>query len=210
MPERAGEARRERAEALQPDREADLGDRAVGVAQQRGRALEPAGQQVGVRDSPNARRNSRLKCARDRPAARARSSTPAARSSARRRGPWRAADGGREGRRPSPQSRRGKIWTPNERAGDRRSVSSTRSGPRPRALEGAAVNSIRKRLTYAISWPRPLRCSWRSAAPPRSPPEASAATASAPRQLKPGRGDRGEARERRGHPGQRQPPPRRR
>ena len=32
-----------------PTREADVGDRAVGVAQQRRRALEPAGQQVLVR-----------------------------------------------------------------------------------------------------------------------------------------------------------------
>ena len=34
---------------LQADREADVGDRAVGGAQQRRGALEPAGQQVGVR-----------------------------------------------------------------------------------------------------------------------------------------------------------------
>ena len=45
----AGEARRERAEAAQPDVEADVGDRVVGVAQELGRALEPARQQVLVR-----------------------------------------------------------------------------------------------------------------------------------------------------------------
>ena len=48
-PERAREAGRERADALQADREADVGDRAVGGAQQRGGALEPPGQQVRVR-----------------------------------------------------------------------------------------------------------------------------------------------------------------
>ena len=44
-----GEAGGERADALQADAEADVGDRAVGHAQQRGGALEPAGQQVLVR-----------------------------------------------------------------------------------------------------------------------------------------------------------------
>src|SRR5689334_18322783 len=45
----AREARRERADAAQADREADLGDLAVGAAQERRGALEPARQQVGVR-----------------------------------------------------------------------------------------------------------------------------------------------------------------
>jgi hypothetical protein len=44
-----GEARRERADALQADREADLHDRAVGRAKQRGCPLQPARQQVRVR-----------------------------------------------------------------------------------------------------------------------------------------------------------------
>jgi hypothetical protein len=43
------EARGERAEAPEPDGGADLGDRAVGVAEQRRRSFEPAGQQVLVR-----------------------------------------------------------------------------------------------------------------------------------------------------------------
>ena len=45
----AAEARGERADAAQADVEADVGDRPVGVAQQRGRPLHPAGQQVLVR-----------------------------------------------------------------------------------------------------------------------------------------------------------------
>lgn len=51
-PEAAPEAGRERSEALQPDREADLGDAVVGVAQQRRGALQAPGQQVGVRRDP--------------------------------------------------------------------------------------------------------------------------------------------------------------
>src|SRR6188472_767564 len=47
--EGASEAGGERADALQADREADVGDRAIGVAQQRRRPLEAARQQVGVR-----------------------------------------------------------------------------------------------------------------------------------------------------------------
>jgi len=43
------EARGEGADASEPDCEADLDDRAVGVAQQRGGAFEPAGQQVLMR-----------------------------------------------------------------------------------------------------------------------------------------------------------------
>src|SRR5262245_31631329 len=43
------EAGRERADAAQTDGEADVGDRAVGGAQQRRGALEPAGQEVLVR-----------------------------------------------------------------------------------------------------------------------------------------------------------------
>lgn len=49
LPEGAAEAGRERADALQPDREADLGDRVVGGAQQAGGALEAPRQKVGVR-----------------------------------------------------------------------------------------------------------------------------------------------------------------
>ena len=49
MPIRAAEARRERADALQADRGADLGDVAVGVPQQRRGPLEPAREQVLVR-----------------------------------------------------------------------------------------------------------------------------------------------------------------
>lgn len=45
---RVREARRERADALQPDREADICHGAVGCAQQRGGALEAPGEQVGV------------------------------------------------------------------------------------------------------------------------------------------------------------------
>ena len=45
--EGAAEAGGEGADAPQADREADVGDRAVGVAQQRGGPLEAAGQQVG-------------------------------------------------------------------------------------------------------------------------------------------------------------------
>ena len=48
----AREARGERAQALQPDREADVGHRAVGVAQQRRRPLQAAGQQVHVGRDP--------------------------------------------------------------------------------------------------------------------------------------------------------------
>src|SRR5205823_2448479 len=44
----AGEARGERADALQPDVDADARYRAVRVPQQRGGALEPPGQQVRV------------------------------------------------------------------------------------------------------------------------------------------------------------------
>src|SRR5260221_4682811 len=44
----AAEARRKRADALQSDGEADLGDRVVGGSQQRRRPLEPPRQQVGV------------------------------------------------------------------------------------------------------------------------------------------------------------------
>ena len=47
--EPAGEAGRERAEALQADREADVRDRPVGHQQQRGRPLEPVREQVGMR-----------------------------------------------------------------------------------------------------------------------------------------------------------------
>src|SRR5919197_3011560 len=43
------EARREGPDALEADIEADLRDRAVGVAQQRGGALHPAGEQIGMR-----------------------------------------------------------------------------------------------------------------------------------------------------------------
>src|SRR4051812_48511866 len=49
LPVDAPEARGERAEAAEADREADLGDAPVGVAQERGGALEPARQQVLVR-----------------------------------------------------------------------------------------------------------------------------------------------------------------
>jgi hypothetical protein len=45
----AAEARRERSDAREPDLEADLGDRVVGVSQERGRPLEPARQEVLVR-----------------------------------------------------------------------------------------------------------------------------------------------------------------
>jgi hypothetical protein len=48
-PVRPPEARREGADALQADLEADLGDAMVGVAQQRGGALEPPGQEVLMR-----------------------------------------------------------------------------------------------------------------------------------------------------------------
>src|SRR5206468_6901391 len=47
--EHPGEARRERAEALEADREADVGDRAVGRAQEGGGPLEAASEEVGVR-----------------------------------------------------------------------------------------------------------------------------------------------------------------
>jgi hypothetical protein len=47
-PERTPKARRERADATQADGEADVGDRAVGVAEQRGRSLETTGQEVFV------------------------------------------------------------------------------------------------------------------------------------------------------------------
>src|SRR5262249_42494225 len=43
------EAGRDRADALQADREADVGDRVVCRAQQRCRALEPPGEKVRVR-----------------------------------------------------------------------------------------------------------------------------------------------------------------
>src|SRR5690348_9954510 len=43
------EARDERADARQADREADVGDRTVGVAKERGGALEPPGEEVLVR-----------------------------------------------------------------------------------------------------------------------------------------------------------------
>jgi hypothetical protein len=49
QPERPTEARRERTDAAQPDRDADIRDRAVGAAQQRRRAFHPAGQEVLVR-----------------------------------------------------------------------------------------------------------------------------------------------------------------
>jgi hypothetical protein len=49
MAERTPEARRERSEAPQADREADVGNREIGRAQQRGGALQPACQQVGMR-----------------------------------------------------------------------------------------------------------------------------------------------------------------
>src|SRR5947209_10137034 len=45
----APEAGRERSEAAEPDREADLGDGAIGVAEQCRRPLEPSRQQVLVR-----------------------------------------------------------------------------------------------------------------------------------------------------------------
>src|SRR5919199_3619346 len=48
-PVRAAEARGERADALQADGRADVGDRPIGVPQQRRRALEPAREQVLVR-----------------------------------------------------------------------------------------------------------------------------------------------------------------
>ena len=71
------------------------------VAQQRRGALEPAGQQVGVRrlaeGAPELAAEVRAREAgRARPGRRRR----AARSSGRRRGPWRAAGGGRAGRTP--------------------------------------------------------------------------------------------------------------
>src|SRR3954447_15856618 len=44
----APEAGRERSEAAEPDGKADLGDRAIGVAQQGCRPLEPSRQQVLV------------------------------------------------------------------------------------------------------------------------------------------------------------------
>src|SRR5205823_4260465 len=47
--EEAREAGRERAQAFEPDREADLGDRPVGLTEQCRRALEPAAEQVSVR-----------------------------------------------------------------------------------------------------------------------------------------------------------------
>src|SRR4051812_44225597 len=47
--ERLGEARRERADAAQADLEANVGDAVVGVAQQRGRALEAAREEVAMR-----------------------------------------------------------------------------------------------------------------------------------------------------------------
>jgi len=47
-PVHALEAGRERPDSLQSDLEADLGDRVVGVPQQRRRPLQPAGQQVDV------------------------------------------------------------------------------------------------------------------------------------------------------------------
>src|SRR3954468_4039475 len=49
LAEHATEARREGADAGEPDRQADLRDGVVGRAQQGGRALEPAGEQVRVR-----------------------------------------------------------------------------------------------------------------------------------------------------------------
>src|SRR5439155_6158537 len=47
--ERPPEARRERSDAAQPDREADLRDRPVGVSQQLRGALEPPGEEILVR-----------------------------------------------------------------------------------------------------------------------------------------------------------------
>ncbi len=106
-PEHPPEARRERADALQPDREADVGDRAVGRPQQRGRALEPARQQVLVRRLTE-RAPELTAEVRRRQAGRAREVVDrrAARRSGRRRGPWRAGDGGRVGRTPPGQYRR--------------------------------------------------------------------------------------------------------
>src|SRR5262249_52043275 len=48
----AREARRERADALQSDREADVRHGAVGCSQQRRGALQPPGEQVGMRGLP--------------------------------------------------------------------------------------------------------------------------------------------------------------
>ena len=86
--------------------------------QQRGGALEPAGEQVGVRRLAERRRNSRLKCARGGrrrgPCRRRR----AARRSARRRGRGRAGDGGPAGRRPWPvQYRSDRVERLGERVG---------------------------------------------------------------------------------------------
>jgi hypothetical protein len=47
-PVRAAEARRERPDAAQPDQQADVCDRAIGVAEQRRGALQPAGEEVVV------------------------------------------------------------------------------------------------------------------------------------------------------------------
>src|SRR5205823_14912337 len=47
--ERAAEARRERADAPQPHRKTDLGDCAIGRAQEQGGSLEPADQEVLMR-----------------------------------------------------------------------------------------------------------------------------------------------------------------
>src|SRR4029453_11651541 len=46
--QRAREAGREGADALEPDREADLGDGAVGLTEQCRRALEPPAEQEGA------------------------------------------------------------------------------------------------------------------------------------------------------------------
>src|SRR5215207_1488173 len=70
-PEGAPEARRERADAAQPDREADLHDGAVGVAQQRGSALEPARPEVLVRRLAEDAPELGTECAGERCAARA-------------------------------------------------------------------------------------------------------------------------------------------
>ena len=97
----AREARGERADALQADRETDLGDGAVGVAQQRGGALEAAREQVGVRRL--AERATKLAAEvspREAGGAGEVVDARAARSNGRRRDPSRAADGGRAEGRP--------------------------------------------------------------------------------------------------------------
>ena len=81
-------------------------------AQQRRRPLQPAGQQVGVRrlaeGAPELAAEVRAgEARRRRPGRRPR----AARSSGRRRGPWRAAGGGLAGQRHAPQSRLAASWS---------------------------------------------------------------------------------------------------